>query len=340
VRAIDAGVPAFRADPPARAIARERGSSSLWSRAISCALTVGRAAVVVLPVLLAVNIGDVAAKGPRDPARVESSIQLKTRFDREGTARFLVARSRGAIKEAPSPFPGSTLFEPTGESKGAAILILHGSEGGSAPYAMDQAADLAAHGYAVLAFAYFDVPGSGLPKELLEVSLDRTLAAADWLKRRYGRVHLVGASRGGEQALELASLDPEMRRFDAVAGEVPSSQIWGAWDHTKLRAILDRHGRIRPAWTLGGRPLEEGEPIAIERYPGPIYLQGSGRDDVWPSVEFVRQLERRLERAGKHAEVHIMPRERHVLSEAGHRQASQWLLDFLDRALSKPPRAR
>jgi dienelactone hydrolase len=256
-------------------------------------------------------------------------------FNREAMARAIVDHSNGTIREVPTPFPGSTLFEPTSPSKGAAVLILHGSEGGNQPFSMFQAAELAKHGYAALAFSYFDVPGSSLPKQLLDVPLERTQSAADWLRARYGRVGLDGVSRGGEQAMKLASLDATKTRFDAVAGEVPSSQVWGAWDPKKMDTIRDRRGNVRAAWTLDGKPLQEGQPIPIEKYPGPIFLTGSGKDSVWPSSDFVRQLEQRLEAHGRKAEVHIFPNEDHILSPNAWAEKSKMLLDFFDRTLAR-----
>ncbi len=327
-----AEAPTFEAGPPAcaspTAHAPSLGPTTLWGRAVSFALTVGRSAAIALPFLLAAQLADGHAQLGGARAEVAS-----IRFDRGAAARYFVQRSGGAIREVANPFPGSTLFEPTGRSKGAAILLLHGSEGGSQPYSMADAAELAAHGYTALAFSYFDVPGSELPAKLLEVPLERAQAAADWLRARYGKVGLKGVSRGGELALELASLDPGMKRFAAVVGEVPSSQIWGAWDQRAQAPITGARGRIRPAWTLGGRPIDEGEPIALERYPGPIFLRGSGRDEVWPSQDFVRQLQRRLKQNGKRAEVHIFPREHHVLSDRGQARADALLVDFFDRAL-------
>ncbi len=256
-------------------------------------------------------------------------------FDREAEAKATVERHHGAIREVPSPFPGSTLFEPTGPSKGAAIMVLHGSEGGNTPYSLWQAADLAAHGYAALAFSYFDVPGSSIPKKLVDIPIERTQAAADWLKARYGKVGLDGVSRGGEQALELASLDPNGTRFAAVAGDVPSSQINGAWDQTKERPIYDAHHHIRSAWTVGGKPLPEGQKIAIEKYPRPIFLLGAGKDSVWPSAQYVRELEHRLEAHGRRAEVHIFPNEDHIPSTKAWPVEEKMLIDFFDRALAR-----
>ncbi len=294
---------------------------------MNLAITAGRATAIALPFLLVSSFGDVNNQLAARPAIVE------VRFDRAAVARQLVQLHRGAIREVTTPFPGSTLFEPAGRSKGAGILLLHGSEGGSQPYSMWEAAELAAHGYTVLACSYFDVPGSNLPKHLLEVPLECVQNAADWLHARCGKVVLKGVSRGGELALQLASLDPHRERFAAVIAEVPSNQIWGAWNHQKLQPINDAHGRIRSAWTLGGQPLEEGQPIEIERYGGPIFLTGAGRDDVWPSADYVKQIERRLEQHGKKAEVHIFPRERHILSESAHARSSTMIRDFIERGL-------
>ena len=100
------------------------------------------------------------------------------------------------------------LFSPPGRARRPAALVFGGSEGGNGM--IDVAGLLAAHGYPALALAYFGE--RGLPARLENIPLEYFARAARLLRRQPGvdpaRVVAVGASRGGEAALLLASTFP------------------------------------------------------------------------------------------------------------------------------------
>ncbi len=139
----------------------------------------------------------------------------------------------------------ATWFPPTGASKGPALLVLGGSEGGK-HISTRIAGKLHAQGYATLALAYFGV--DSLPEQLVAIPLEYFVRALDWLTRQPGvdpaRIGVMGASKGAEAALLLASRDPRVR---AVVAATPTDYAWQG---------IDWHGWAdMPSWTAGGQPV-------------------------------------------------------------------------------------
>lgn len=133
-----------------------------------------------------------------------------------------------------------------GSSKLPAVLLMGGSEGGIGSGAARQATDLVAHGYAVLQLAYFGAPG--LPSKLDLVPLEYFDKALTWIERQPGidpkRVAVVGASKGAEAALLVATRHPELR---AVVVGAPSAAVWPGIDFAG--------GDTGSSWTVDGKPL-------------------------------------------------------------------------------------
>lgn len=202
---------------------------------------------------------------------------------------------------------------PVGAKHKTTVIMLNGSDGGT-PSARD-ADDLAKAGYTVLALAYFkDWNGQpdGLPTSLNEIPLEYFFRAIDWLKTRpqvdRSRIVLMGQSRGGELVLLLASM---RRDIAGVVAFSPSSRVWsGVPAQGALQAPL------RPAWTLGGRPVpyqgepndkvtsmrqwfEQARPVAAARIPvenirGPVLLVSSKVDTIWPAAAYSDEIAARL----------------------------------------------
>lgn len=146
------------------------------------------------------------------------------------------------IREAREKFPASYMFVPTDGAQHPGVLWLHGSEGGRwAEGSMCQARYLAAHGYAALFFCYSDCGLYSLPETITAVDLRRTYEAMVWLKEspHVGgkKIALTGGSRGGEQALVLASFladrvrsTPDLIVPDAIFAHAPYGKIVGAFN--------------------------------------------------------------------------------------------------------------
>ncbi len=205
----------------------------------------------------------------------------------------------------------ATLFRPAGGAPRPAVIVVPGS-GGGVPEA--NAALLASHGLAGLALAYFRA--GHLPEALAEIPLEYFETAIRWLSRHEAvagqPLGVMGGSRGGELALLLGAMFPQIR---AVVGNVPSGVV-----HAGISggSLTERYRR--PAWTWKGNtvlpflssrdaaqmeePAPSDEPLAltskflrtledraaaeaaeipVERINGPVLLISGQDDQMWPS---------------------------------------------------------
>ncbi|WP_260597575.1 acyl-CoA thioester hydrolase/BAAT C-terminal domain-containing protein [Sphingomonas endolithica] len=202
------------------------------------------------------------------------------------------------------------------------VIMLNGSDGGL-PSARD-ADDLAQAGYPVLALAYFKdwrAQPEGVPASLEQIPLEYFFGAIDWLKRRPEvdptRIVVMGLSRGGELALLLGSLRPDLAGVIAYS---PSDWVWGGIPAASAPRVAN--APVKPAWTLGGRPLafrqmsftpgtsmreaflrapaSEPARIPVERIRGAVLLQSSTADALWPSDVYADEAAARLgKRSGR-----------------------------------------
>ncbi len=148
------------------------------------------------------------------------------------------------IKAIEAPFPGSVIYVPASGGPFPGVLVLHGSEGGSLPFAKMEAQLLAAHGYAAMAYCWYNClknPITGPYSSLENVDLNLTLEAFAWLKNSkfVGRkkTAIYGVSRGAEQTLILgwkmaeAAVDlPDALLVHAPSDITVGGVNWGALD--------------------------------------------------------------------------------------------------------------
>jgi dipeptidyl aminopeptidase/acylaminoacyl peptidase len=258
--------------------------------------------------------------------------------DLQGTAAALVSASNGKIAIAANPFAGSTLFVPANGRVRGGIVFLHGSEGGDRGGTLDLAANWASVGFAALSYSYFGVPGADIPAKLGGVELRRTIKAIEWLKRSSHlkggkKVGLWGGSRGAEQALLVASVIKDPSILACVAAHAPASKTGDSLDWDTMDSVYDEDRNRLTAWQLDAKPIEDGIPIPVERYLGPIYIEAGTRDEIWPSAQYTREIEQRLTAAGKSAEIHIVQGERHGFSDATRERTGKLTYDFFTRNL-------
>jgi len=199
-------------------------------------------------------------------------------------------------------------FAPPGDGPYPAVVVIGGSGGGLQE---GQAALFASHGIAALALAYFAF--EDLPAVLVDIPLEYFKTAVDWVSDRQEvdaeKIAFLGKSRGGEVALQLGSMFPEIR---AVISYVPSHVIWSG--------IGDQERGASFAWTYQGEgipympnrmtqeqaieifskpriPLTpmflinledeaavERTAIPVERINGPVLLISGKDDQMWPSA--------------------------------------------------------
>lgn len=205
-------------------------------------------------------------------------------------------------------------FFPPLASSGAhpAVLLLGGSEGGLGGGAHQMALALQEEGFAVLHLAYFGAPGQTdalerIPLELFDKGLE-------WLKEQPGvdpaQIAVMGASKGAEAALLVASRRPDLK---AVVAGMPTSVAWNGVN-------WGSGGQSEHAsWTAGGRELAtmpfgdwnqaEGiisvyraveDPaqqsaaaraaIPIERARAAVLLVCGEAETMWPACPMARQV--------------------------------------------------
>ena len=204
-------------------------------------------------------------------------------------------------------------FVPAGAGPYPGVLVVGGSEGG---VPSQKAAWLASHGFAALALAYFRY--GNLPRELAAIPLEYFGNALSWMRMRpeisVSRIAVVGTSRGGELALQLGSMYPDIK---AVVAYVPANLRFPA---------CCGNTSVPYAWTWQGRPLTYALPrfarsplammnaeIAVEHTHGPILVISGDDDGVWPSSTMTQSIVDRLKHSHFAFEV-----ERLNYQHAGH----------------------
>jgi dienelactone hydrolase len=240
--------------------------------------------------------------------RVVAQTTIK-RYAVDPSVRVTRVRDRGLV---------GTFYEPAGEGRHPAMIVLTGS-GGGIPPPSGPAGGFASRGYAVLALAYFNA--ERLPATLSNIPLEYFGTALEWLASQPSvdadRIGVLGHSRGAELALLLGVVYPHLRLVVAVA---PSNVV--------NRGCCDRFSAV--AWTLGGRPVANTD-IPVEKIHGPVLLI-SGRDDgVWRSTDMANAIVSRLEH--NHF---LFPYRSLVYEHAGHALARPYTITTNINSLRHP----
>jgi dienelactone hydrolase len=189
------------------------------------------------------------------------------------------------------------LFLPNTNGPRPAVLVLGGSEGGRP---QGKAAWLASRGYAALALAYFRY--DDLPPLLQGIPLEYFGNALAWMMQRpeivSDRVAVMGTSRGGELALQLGSMYPQIRavvayvpasvRFPACCGNTAVPYAW-TWRGQPLSYVLPRF--------LGNPTAMMQASIPVEQTRGPVLLISGVDDGVWPSQMMANAVVARLKQS-------------------------------------------
>jgi len=193
------------------------------------------------------------------------------------TARPLSVRGAGFLGRYYRPAPGADRRVP--------VLLIGGSEGGLS--LTGEAALLASHGYPALDVAYFGA--YGLPRNLQRIPLEYFVRAARWLGGRPGvdrrRLVVYGVSRGTEAALLLAQHFPNL--FAGAVVLSPASHANPAF----VPGDLGPHGA---AWTVGGRPIVPGSPIAFRSIRADVFSTAGLEDNLFLSYTALLDIESKL----------------------------------------------
>jgi dienelactone hydrolase len=222
------------------------------------------------------------------------------------------------------------LFLPPESGRHPGVLVLGGSEGGMPGR---RAAWLASRGYAAFALCYFHCEGR--PPNLENIPLEYFGMALSWMMQRPeidgDRLAVMGASRGGELALQLGSLYQQIK---AVVAYVPAN----------VRYPACCQGLLLSAWTFQGNPLAFAGPrqrndsdaiwhatIAVEHTHGPILMIGGTDDGVWPSAEMVDAAAARLR--GNHFAYPVVVL---IYPHAGHRAGAPEIVPTWNNGVTQP----
>ncbi len=216
------------------------------------------------------------------------------------------------------------------------ILFLGGSEGGRPDMHLPQL--FAENGYPVLAVAYFKE--KGLPETLQMVPLEYFDKAIAWMQRSdkipHDGIVIVGASKGAELALLLASRKAEIKAVIALA---PSAVVWDGmpkqWWPPDPKSSWSLDGKPVPFVPYDfSQPFAAGDPSAIRKFyeqalkqkdavaiaaipveaiHGPILLASGHDDPLCPSEAMGDSICARLKAKGfKHSYEHLK------YADAGH----------------------
>jgi dienelactone hydrolase len=150
-----------------------------------------------------------------------------------------------------------TLYRPEGGDRLPGVVLLGGAEGGMHE---DDAALLAAHGFAVMALAYYGMPG--LPPTLRDIPLEYFATGLDQLRQHRcvwpGRLALVGVSKGGEAALATGSMlsGSALAGLRAVVSVVGSGLVTQGISQDVLGgSLLEILTTPVASWTYQGREV-------------------------------------------------------------------------------------
>ncbi len=239
----------------------------------------------------------------------------------------------------------AVLFHPGGTGPWPGVIHLGGAEGGLHE---DDAALLSAHGFTVLALAYYDMPG--LPQTLQNVPLEYFGRALDYLRRHRrvaaGGIAVMGVSKGGEAALLIGATYPAaVRAVISVVGSglltqgISQSVLTGSlleilstpvanWTYQgrelpylpnvvtpKMTAAVAAGGPVCLGWAapdLSRAAQVEEAAIPVEQIAGPVLLI-SGGDDQTYGAAFQEAAAQRLAR-----QRHAHPWQHIIHQKAGH----------------------
>lgn len=277
---------------------------------------------------------------------------------------FSFSASAYPILHLKNPFSGSAFYSANNQEKKTSILMLHGSEGGSANYINVEAAVLATQNYSVLAFCYFDCnqAPNGYKQTLKNIELAKLFEAIQWLRSQptsNGKVIVYGFSRGAELSLILGSLSEELNiKIDGVIAHAPSDKYvvpynsnwknpicWlcvagvnqcneqsppeAYWWNMKCGDYdFNLQSSPNSAWLLNGEAIVAWKRIEIEKYNGPLLITVGEKDEVWPADQ-TRRIEATLIAAGKKAKIHYFPNAGHSFRGPDEINRKDLVLEFL-----------
>ncbi|HEY4001786.1 MAG TPA: prolyl oligopeptidase family serine peptidase [Candidatus Xenobia bacterium] len=244
------------------------------------------------------------------------------------------------------------LFRPPGAGPHAGIVYAHDGVHGLSRQSMERCAELAEHGYVVLAPSYRGEDGSQGVVEVAYGEIDDVLAAATDLARTDGvdadRLAAIGTSHGALIVVMAAERSPV---FKAVVEGYGVMDIYRWWSWLKARGYSTDDALSRRVYGRGpsDRPAAFAERDALkhlDRLQAPVLIVQGGADQTVPPSQADR-LAQALRAAGKPFEQLRYPTEEHGFliypgdAASNRRRAEAWdrIRTFLEERL-KPAAGR
>jgi dienelactone hydrolase len=306
--------------------------------------------VAPLPAILA----DAPAMGAGE---IVLTLQIQGRAEDRATLTLVPSNVRVVREEVSAPGLIGAFYSEAGARRRPVVVILHGSEGGIG-YADWLGPMLVARGYSVFGLVYYSPhirPVPGAPEALNGIPVESLERVRAWLARRpeadVERFGVIGASKGGEFALVLASIYPWI---DAVAAFTPSAWVGQGFSFGNGEVGMGS------SWSRGGRDLaflpEAGlarevhnfavpggevhmanarlanlaaasrralaaAAIPVERSHAAFFLAGGGDDQTGASGRSVTAIAERLRRAHypRPVDARVYPEAGHLIVDSGWR---------------------
>ena len=241
-----------------------------------------------------------------------------------------------------------------GESDHQPLIVAFGGGGGgndwTRNYMKGKRDSLIQKGYAVLSIGYFNCDGT--PKYLDRISLDAIsdtiMNIAKNQKIDETKIALIGASKGGELALNLASRYNQYKAVIAMSTSnvsfpaITLSSNTSSWTYNgnEVTYVPATSKMIIPAlkgdlYTAFSMMLEDKEAaknaeIQVENINGPILIMSSKNDEQWPATSMSNQIIDRLKRNN------FKYYSNHVILNGGHTEPLEHfnlVYDFLEKYL-------
>lgn len=287
---------------------------------------------------------------PADGVKLSSSNDVVFQLERDlkviAQAQIIFGdgADRVEVEDVVAPGLNGAFAQPKGAGSRPAIILLHGSSGGSRDLARASAIKFAQLGYAAFALSYFAPPYAhieGIPQAPMNIPVEGIEKARAWMQAkpnvRADRVALYGTSKGAELALIAAA---HYEWVDRVVACAPSDVVWSGFGRPAVP------GEEPSSWTVAGRSLAfvpydgfedyeqgrlsltgihlrslertpqdriEAARIPIERTKAKLLLLGASRDEAWPSGDMTRRIEATMKKNGRASQVTAL-----VFEEAGH----------------------
>jgi dienelactone hydrolase len=275
--------------------------------------------------------GDAPADRPLLEVRLTATVDGKVVSN--ATINFINALPNVKTEKV-EKFPGAIFVNSTEPGKRPVVIMMGGSEGGSA-LINRAAAPIASRGFAVLTFPYYSPPDWStqkaehptLPAAFADIPIERLNEARDWLMKRDDidatRIALHGTSKGGEFVL-LAGV--HLPWITSIVAVVPSDVVWEGWGpnvESGKRSSFSLNGKPFPFVPYLGfeqelmgfqtgeavrfrRPQDKGRAahpaaaaaarIPVEKIKAPVMLIAGQEDQTWNSAMMAHNVaERRAE---------------------------------------------